>query len=163
MLLDLNEILQHIWTFAFPVEPKLAGGLGKRKLESADYEEPPRKRLRVKTSPSAAQEPTIAARGKYRVQRMVAKDIDRLAQLHDQFAEDHRQLFTAGERQLMDMDDEDDFKLHLGVPCGKLRKACLLKWTKGEKILGVGGQAMEFWWRKSAFLVKRVVWPASIA
>ena len=70
---------------------------------------------------------------------MVAKDIDRIAQLYKQLAENHRHLFTAGERQLMDMDDEDDFKLHLGVPCGKLLKACLLKWTKGEQILGAGG------------------------
>ena len=60
----------------------------------------------------------------------------------------------------MDMDDEGEFKLHLGVPCGKLVKACLLKWTKGEKILGVGGPSQEFWWRKSAFLVNRDPTPA---
>ena len=74
------------------MQPKLPGDFGKRKLGSADFEEAPRQRWRLKTSPSPAQETTIAARGKYRVRRMVAKDLDRIAQLYDQFTENHREL-----------------------------------------------------------------------
>ena len=60
-----------------------------------------RKRLRLKTSTSPAQESTIAAHGEYRMRR-VAEDVDTIAHLHDQFAENHGQLFTTGGRQLTD-------------------------------------------------------------
>ena len=60
-----------------------------------------RKRLRLKTSASPAQESTIAAHGECRMRR-VAEDVDTIAHLHDQFAENHGQLFTTGGRQLTD-------------------------------------------------------------